>query len=164
MRESAAEMVCSYSYLVFFQQWACSFYLNTVPNKALVLAFWSSVNCSCIEKLLVVNPCSHSICKLSNLNHRITEWFDFLGCKCRFLDHVELLIQQHPQILLSRAILGLDPPTCDTRVCVSSGALNLIFLNLMRFLWTRFSSLSRSHWFFLGVCRKKGKERKKKSS
>lgn len=36
--------------------------------------------------------------------------FGFLGCECKWLGHIHPLIQQHPQVLLSRAALHLFNP------------------------------------------------------
>ncbi|CAN0071273.1 unnamed protein product, partial [Bubo scandiacus] len=82
----------------------------------------------------------------------------FLGCKHTLSGHVELLIKQHPQVLLHRAALnpfsiqlvfvpGIAQPMCRT--------LHLALLNFMRFAQAHLSSLSRPLWMahpFPPVC------------
>ncbi|XP_075025338.1 NAD-dependent protein deacetylase sirtuin-7 isoform X2 [Calonectris borealis] len=70
----------------------------------------------------------------------------FLGCKRTLPGHAELVINQHPQVLLLRAALNpfsTQPvivlgPMCRT--------LHLASLNFMRFARAHLSSLSRSLW------------------
>ncbi|KAK4823668.1 hypothetical protein QYF61_005639 [Mycteria americana] len=73
----------------------------------------------------------------------------FLGCERTLPAHVQFVIHQYPQVLLCRAalnpfipqpvlILGVARPNCRT--------LHLALLNVMRFTWAYFSSLSRSLW------------------
>lgn len=73
--------------------------------------------------------------------------FGFLDCKHTWWGHVELLINQHPQVLpLTAAFnlvsanlyfyMGLPQPMCRT--------FHLVLLNVMRFTWTHLSSFSRS--------------------
>jgi len=63
------------------------------------------------------------------------------------LGHVQLLVNQHPQVLLSRAALKpfIAQPVLIQRVAGPwCSTLHLAFLNLLRFTEARFSSLSRS--------------------
>ena len=73
----------------------------------------------------------------------------FLGCECTLVAHVQLFIHQYSEVLLHRAalnpfipqpvlILGIAPTKMQD--------LHLALLNLVRFTWAHFLSLSRSLW------------------
>jgi len=74
-----------------------------------------------------------------------------LGCERTLLGHIQLLINQHPQVLLSRAALN---PFIPQPVLISGVGptqvwdlvLGLVLFNLTRFTQAHFLSLSRSLW------------------